>query len=104
VRRDEKKVFRAGFVGGLGHYFVSLFWLLSIPFPWHAIAAFLALSSVLAGFMATWCWLCWRLLLPIGHFPRSKGKGNSPWETLLETKAAPRLFGVFLCAAAWVAV
>src|SRR5215469_11698687 len=61
--------FRIGFVGGLTHYLVSLYWLLLIPYRWHSIplgpaAGWLALGAFLALFPATWVWLAVR--------PRSK--------------------------------
>ncbi len=54
--------FRIGFVGGLSHYLSMLYWLLLIPYRWHGIplapaVGWLALSSVLALFTATWVWL-----------------------------------------------
>jgi apolipoprotein N-acyltransferase len=53
-------VFWAGYVAGLGKYLVSLYWLLLIPFPWHAVAGYLVLCAVLSLCMAAWCWVCWR--------------------------------------------
>jgi apolipoprotein N-acyltransferase len=52
----------AGFTAGLGNYLVSLYWVLLIPFPWHALAGYLALCVVLSCYMAAWCWLCWYAL------------------------------------------
>ena len=51
--------FRIGFVGGLIHYLVSLYWLLLIPYRWHSIplgpaAGWLALGAFLALFPAMW--------------------------------------------------
>src|SRR6516164_1580722 len=53
--------FRIGFVGGLTHYLVSLYWLLPIPYRWHSIplgpaAGWLALGAFLGLFPATWVW------------------------------------------------
>jgi apolipoprotein N-acyltransferase len=52
--------FRLGYVAGLFHYLVSLYWLLFIPLPAGALAAWLALSAYLALYPAVWVWLCWQ--------------------------------------------
>jgi apolipoprotein N-acyltransferase len=54
--------FRIGYVAGLTHYLVSLYWLLLIPYRWHGIplgpaAGWLALGAFLALFPAMWVWL-----------------------------------------------
>jgi len=56
------ETFRVGYVGGLTHYLISLYWLLCIPYRWHGIpvgpaAGLLALGAFLALFPATWVWL-----------------------------------------------
>jgi apolipoprotein N-acyltransferase len=56
------EAFRIGYVAGLTHYLVSLYWLLLIPYRWHEIpigpaAAWLGLSGYLALFPAAWVWL-----------------------------------------------
>src|SRR6266550_9366518 len=56
-----KECLRIGYVAGLAHYLVTLYWLLFIPFPAGAIVGWLALSAYLALYPATWVWLCWRL-------------------------------------------
>src|SRR5271157_289753 len=53
--------FRLGYLAGLTHYLVSLYWLLLIPYRWHGIplgpaTGWLALSGVLALFPAAWVW------------------------------------------------
>ena len=57
-----------GFVAGLVHFLVSLRWLLAIPFPAGAVAAWVALSLYMALYPALWVWLCWRML-PRGVLP-----------------------------------
>src|SRR5258708_39654844 len=52
--------FRIGYCAGLAHYLLSLHWLLFIPLPAKAVAAWLAVSAVLALYTASWTWLCWR--------------------------------------------
>jgi len=54
--------FRIGYVGGLGFYLATLYWLLFIPYRWHGIplapaAGWLALSAYLALYPACWVWL-----------------------------------------------
>jgi apolipoprotein N-acyltransferase len=60
-----KKAFRMGYVAGLAHYLVSLYWLLLIPVPWTWAWAkalgWLALAAYLALYPATWVWLCWKI-------------------------------------------
>jgi apolipoprotein N-acyltransferase len=56
------KMVRLGYVAGLIHYLISLYWLLFIPFPSGAITGWLALSAYLAVYPAVWVWLCRRLL------------------------------------------
>jgi apolipoprotein N-acyltransferase len=56
------EAFRIGYVAGLTHYLVSLYWLLLIPYRWHEIplgpaAAWLGLSGYLALFPAAWVWV-----------------------------------------------
>lgn len=54
------RAFRVGYVAGLAHYLALLHWLLFIPVPVGAVAAWLALSAYLALYPACWVWLCWR--------------------------------------------
>ena len=60
-----KAAFRIGLVAGLAHFLVLLRWLLWIPFPAGAIAAWLALSGYCALFFGAWglgmSWLASRL-------------------------------------------
>ena len=49
-----KAAFRTGYVAGLAHFLVLLRWLLWIPFPAGAIAAWLALSGYCAVFFGLW--------------------------------------------------
>jgi len=56
------EAFRIGYVAGLTHYLVSLYWLLLMPYRWHDIplgpaAAWLGLSAYMAFFPAAWVWL-----------------------------------------------
>jgi apolipoprotein N-acyltransferase len=75
-------VFWAGYAAGLGKYLVSLYWLLLMPFPWHAVAGYLAMCGVLSLYVAARCWVCWRAL------PRFNPILKAAWP--------------FGCAAAWV--
>ncbi|HRI11853.1 MAG TPA: apolipoprotein N-acyltransferase [Verrucomicrobiota bacterium] len=49
--------FRLGYVSGLVQFLISLRWLLNIPFPSGAIAAWLALSGYCALFFGAWLWV-----------------------------------------------
>lgn len=54
--------FRAGYIGGLTFWLVSLYWLLDIPYTWHSVplgpgAGWLALCGVLGLFTGTWTWI-----------------------------------------------
>jgi apolipoprotein N-acyltransferase len=53
--------FRLGYVAGLAHFLTSIYWLLYIPFPVGAVAAWIALNLYLALYPAIWVWLCMRL-------------------------------------------
>ena len=96
-----KTAFRAGFFAGLGFYLTSLYWLLLIPMPLPALAAWLGLSIYLAFFPATWCWLCCRC------FPKRAAIGKNPTATvtfLTGTSWRQRAGWTFFCGAAWVAM
>jgi apolipoprotein N-acyltransferase len=49
--------FRIGYVAGLAHYLTSLAWLLHMPVTGYPILGWVALSSFLALFPATWIWI-----------------------------------------------
>jgi apolipoprotein N-acyltransferase len=56
------EAFRIGYCAGLAHYLSMLYWLLLIPYRWHGLPlapalGWLALSAVLALFIAGWVWL-----------------------------------------------
>jgi apolipoprotein N-acyltransferase len=56
------ETFRIGYVAGLVHYLVMLYWLLLIPYRWHGIpfgpaAGWLALSGYVALYPAVWVWM-----------------------------------------------
>ena len=57
---EGSRRFRLGFVGGVAYGMVSLYWLLLIPFPAGAIAAWAALSAYVSLFLTVWVWLAWR--------------------------------------------
>jgi len=74
-----RTAFGLGFVGGLTHHLISLRWLLAIPFPAGAVAAWLSLSLYMALYVGLWVWLCWRLLPGGGTrgTPRTPGIGRA---------------------------
>jgi apolipoprotein N-acyltransferase len=62
--------FRIGYVSGLTHYLVSLYWLLLIPYKWHGLplgpaTGWLALGAFLALGPASWVWLVSTLAQPV---------------------------------------
>src|SRR2546422_654891 len=59
--QPAKRIFRIGYYAGLGQYLLSFYWLLLLPVPFHAIAAWLAVCCFLAFYTAAWTWVCWRL-------------------------------------------
>ena len=67
--RSGRESFRLGYVAGLTHYLVSLYWLLLIPYRWHGLPlapafGWLALSGFLALGPAFWVWLVRRTARP----------------------------------------
>src|SRR5947208_9968747 len=61
VNQKGSTVFRIGYYAGLAHYLASLYSLLLIPLPVHAIAAWLAVAALLALYTAAWNWFCWKI-------------------------------------------
>jgi len=96
------QAFRLGYVAGLTHYLVSLHWLLFIPYPAGAFAAWVSLSVYLALYPATWVWLCGRL------FPADLVEAGAKPSDLLERFFAVgwtrRTWWAIQCGAAWVAL
>lgn len=90
--------FRIGYVAGLVHYLVSLYWLLFIPFPVGAITGWIALSLYLALYPAVWVWFCWWIL------GGGRDTNSSFGALLMERSWASRAGWLVLCAAAWVAL
>jgi apolipoprotein N-acyltransferase len=103
---DGRLAFRLGFVAGLVHYLVSLYWLLNIPVMKLApIAAWLALSGFLALYAGAWVWLCWRMSLVRRAGWPGAGAGaevSAALERLVEVGWARRLTWSLACAALWV--
>jgi apolipoprotein N-acyltransferase len=57
---------RLGYLAGLIHFSVSLYWLLHIPFAVGNVAAWVSLSAYCALFPTLWMWICWKTF-PTGH-------------------------------------
>jgi apolipoprotein N-acyltransferase len=55
--KNGADAFRAGYVGGLVFWLVSLYWLLLMPATGFPILAWLALSAYVALFFGAWVWL-----------------------------------------------
>jgi apolipoprotein N-acyltransferase len=99
--RRGRECFRIGYVAGLAHYLVTLYWLLFIPFPAGAVVGWLALSAYLALYPAAWVWLCWRM------FPGKRFVVEQSWwasaKELFAANGWQRAWWTVLCAALWVA-
>jgi apolipoprotein N-acyltransferase len=104
------EAFRVGYLAGLTHYLVSLYWLLNIPYRWHSIpvgpaAGWLALSAFMALFPGIWNWLLSKLQTPSAQ-PRQYGTGNV-FASILDAfpdQWSRRATLSFFAAAAWVAM
>jgi apolipoprotein N-acyltransferase len=97
------ETFRIGYVAGLVHYLVSLYWLLLIPYRWHSIpvgpaAGWLALAAFLALFPATWVWLISSVQTPTSESPGVNMATWGPNSAIWLRRATWTLSG----AAAWV--
>lgn len=98
-----------GYCSGLAHYLLSLYWLLLIPLPIKAVAAWLAVSGVLALYTGCWTWICWRT------FPASR-IGKHEVQELLPDNISSFLdhfrvinrrqlaIWALICASGWVAI
>jgi apolipoprotein N-acyltransferase len=95
------RAFRLGYLAGVVHCLVSLYWLLHIPVNKIApITGWLLLSSYLALYPATWVWLCWRM------GPGSINDGSpgisGAFDRLVSVGWAQRVAWALSCAALWV--
>ncbi|MEO7300951.1 MAG: apolipoprotein N-acyltransferase [Verrucomicrobiota bacterium] len=93
--KTPRQKFWIGYTAGLAHFLFALNWLLSIPFPAGAIAAWLALSGYLAVYLAIWVWLCWKIFSWITF--------TNDLKTFAETTWKQRALWSLFCAAIWVA-
>jgi apolipoprotein N-acyltransferase len=114
-RRAES--FRVGYVAGLVHYLVSLYWLLNIPYRWHGVpigpgAGWLALAAYLSIYPAIWVWLSsWSLEVmtrrtlvdsnPVTQ-PALPGSWAQKADEVISAPWAARMLWAFGTAALWV--
>jgi apolipoprotein N-acyltransferase len=108
--KSAKQAFRIGYVAGVTHYLVSLYWLLLIPVPWTwkwaPMLGWMALSGFLALGIATWTWLGWKL------FPGEIAfRGSEAEESMttcvgrfLVVSWVTRTVWCLACAALWVSI
>ncbi len=100
--RGGGESFRLGYIAGLAHHLVLLYWLLHIPVPVAPIVGWLALSAFLSLYPALWVWLAWRL------FPARFDNASEGWkpatDRFLTTTTTQRILWSLACAAAWVAI
>src|SRR5882672_10835981 len=102
--QPAKKIFRIGCYAGLGQYMLSFYWLLLLPVPFHAIAAWLGVCCFLALYTAAWTWVCCRLFpgsLPGVSATFSQQKILDCFQSVSWPKRALWAAG---CATAWVAM
>ncbi len=108
-----RQAMRLGFVAGLSHYLVSLYWLLYNPFVVGAGAGWLALSAYLALYPAAWVWLCHRLRPGFTSTRFAAGSAATPpgesglgpgWRALAEASWVARAGWAVVCAIVWVAL
>lgn len=120
-----RRQFWIGYLAGLTHHLIALYWLLNIPFAVGNVLGWLALSTYCALFPALWLWLCHRTKprdptgpneisaahttgLPrdpysIGAAPlRLRGETWDDLRDVIHANWLPRQRWMFLCAAFWV--
>ncbi|MBI3849019.1 MAG: apolipoprotein N-acyltransferase [Verrucomicrobia bacterium] len=100
-----KQVFRIGYVVGMAHYLATLYWLLLIPVRGAPILGWLALSTFLALYPATWVWL----VSKVAGFKVEVANSTAPTKLSLAdavfSSSWIRRTGWALCGAAiWVAL
>jgi len=101
---SRRESFVCGYISGLEHFFVSLNWLLNIPFPAGAIMGWLLLSAFLALYPALWVWLCiqWMPYVPDQAFQREV---SGLFQTTVRLQGwVRRSLWAIQCAAAWAAL
>jgi apolipoprotein N-acyltransferase len=98
---NRSRSFRVGYVAGVTHYLVSLYWLLCIPVRGFPILGWIALSAFLALYPSFWTWLVLRL------YP-GRDVSEGPWTAQLLALAdrswTSRTAWALSCAAIWVAL
>ncbi|MEO5803336.1 MAG: apolipoprotein N-acyltransferase [Verrucomicrobiota bacterium] len=106
IGKTGRQQFWMGYVAGLAHFLTSLYWLLFIPFPAGAIAAWLALSGYLAFYTAIWVWLCWKIFTKLtARCLVDNGDQNFSLGTIfLRTTWRQRTIWSLSCAVIWVAL
>lgn len=116
-----REAMRLGYLAGLVHNLVALYWLLNIPFAYGNVAGWLALSAYCALFPAIWMGLCHRAVpgrkAPVlsatatpGTEPFSLGAAplrlrGRTWEALrdlLDANWIKRQWWLLLAALSWV--
>jgi apolipoprotein N-acyltransferase len=102
LKQGPGQAFRLAYLAGLVHYLISLHWLLFIPYPPGAMAAWLSLSAYLAFYPATWVWLCWRLF-PVGLIQTGSGL-SSGFGRFFSVGWARRTWWALQCGVVWVAL
>ncbi len=95
---------RVGYIAGMVQFLVGFYWLLLIPKPAAAIAAWLLVGVLMALYIAAWTWVCCRC------FPIAQQRGKAPGPPsevaarLLSVPWPRRALWAFTCAGAWAAM
>ena len=97
------RAFRIGYYAGLTHYLLSLYWLLLIPLPAHAVAAWLAVSAVLALYTGAWTWFCSWTFRTLGTRNKSK-RAEQELGAPSKLNWPAQVLWPLACACAWVAM
>ncbi len=95
---------RVGYLAGLVQFLVGFYWLLLIPNPAAAVAAWLLVGVLISLYIAAWAWACCRCFPIAGKFDKVAGHLPQLASQLLTVPWQRRALWTFTCACAWVAM
>jgi apolipoprotein N-acyltransferase len=98
------RILRIGYYAGLGQYMLSFYWLLLLPVPFHAIAAWLMVCCFLALYTAAWTWICCWLFPGVLSDASASFSLQKISECLQSVSWPKRALWAAGCAMAWVAM
>ena len=102
--QPARRVFLIGYCAGLGQYLLSLYWLLLIPVPLYALAAWLGVCGFLALYTAAWSWVCCQFFPIHPRSPEHTLQAQQVWDRFLSVSWGQRAMWAAGCAVAWVAM